>query len=94
MQMFDSFEELTRFGESARQILVKSIARWTAAIAIAALLIASALQYASVNMAEIQAFLSALLPAANKLTSTWEAGLADAHRANARSRQSARCRQH
>jgi len=33
--MFKSFEELTRFGESARQILLKSIARWTAAAAMA-----------------------------------------------------------
>ncbi len=62
--MFNSLEELTRFGESARQILVKSIARWTAAAAIAALLIASALEYASVSVAEIQAFLSDFLPAA------------------------------
>jgi hypothetical protein len=35
--MFKSFEELTRFGESARRILLRSIARWTAATAIAAL---------------------------------------------------------
>jgi hypothetical protein len=48
-QMFESFEELTRFGESARRILLKSIARWTAATAIAALW--------------IQAFLYAFLPA-------------------------------
>jgi len=46
--MFASFEELTRFGESARQILLKSIARWTAASAIAALW--------------IQTFLYAFLP--------------------------------
>jgi hypothetical protein len=48
-QMFASFEELTRFGESARKVLLKSIARWTAATAIAALW--------------IQAFLNAFLPA-------------------------------
>ena len=47
--MFESFEELTRFGESARQILLRSIARWTAATAIAALW--------------IQTFLCAFLPA-------------------------------
>jgi hypothetical protein len=35
--MFKTFEELTRFGESARQVLLKSIARWTAAGVIAAL---------------------------------------------------------
>ena len=46
--MFASFEELTRFGESARKVLLKSIARWTAATAIAALW--------------IQAFLNAFLP--------------------------------
>jgi hypothetical protein len=48
-QMFESFEELTRFGESARKVLFKSIARWTAASAIAALW--------------IQTFLYAFLPA-------------------------------
>ena len=48
-QMFESFEELTRFGESARQVLLKSIARWTAALAISALW--------------IQTFLYAYLPA-------------------------------
>jgi hypothetical protein len=47
-QMFESFEELTRFGESARKVLFKSIARWTAASAIAALW--------------IQTFLYAFLP--------------------------------
>jgi hypothetical protein len=47
--MFASFEELTRFGESARQVLLKSIARWMAASAIAALW--------------IQTFLYAFLPA-------------------------------
>lgn len=47
--MFKSLEELMRFGESARQILLKSIARWTAAAAIAALW--------------IHAFLYAFLPA-------------------------------
>jgi hypothetical protein len=47
--MFESFEELTRFGESARRILLKSIARWTAATVIAAIW--------------IQAFLYAFLPA-------------------------------
>jgi hypothetical protein len=47
--MFKSFEELTRFGESASRILLKSIARWTAATAIAAIW--------------IQAFLHAFLPA-------------------------------
>ena len=47
--MFESFEELTRFGESARQVLLKSIARWTAALAISALW--------------IQTFLYAYLPA-------------------------------
>jgi len=46
--MFESFEELTRFGESARKVLFKSIARWTAASAIAALW--------------IQTFLYAFLP--------------------------------
>jgi hypothetical protein len=46
--MFKSFEELMRFGESARQVLLKSIARWTAAAAIAALW--------------IQAFLCGFLP--------------------------------
>lgn len=35
--MFKSLEEMMRFGESARQTLVKSIARWTAAAAMAAL---------------------------------------------------------
>jgi hypothetical protein len=35
--MFKSFDELTRFGESAREVLVKSIARWAAAAGIAAL---------------------------------------------------------
>lgn len=47
--MFKSFEELTRFGESARQVLLKSIARWTAAAMLAALW--------------IQTFLNAFLPA-------------------------------
>jgi hypothetical protein len=61
--MFKSFEELTRFGESGRPILVKAIARWTAAAAMAALLIASALECAFVSVAEIQAFLAAFLPA-------------------------------
>jgi hypothetical protein len=46
--MFKSFEELTRFGESARQILLKSIARWMAAAAMALW---------------IQTFLYAVLPA-------------------------------
>jgi hypothetical protein len=35
--MFKSFDELTRFGEGARQVLVKSIVRWAAATGIAAL---------------------------------------------------------
>jgi hypothetical protein len=61
--MFNSFEELTRFGESARQLLAKSIARKTAAAALAALLIGSALEHVSVSAAEVQAFLSAFLPA-------------------------------
>jgi hypothetical protein len=47
--MFKTFEELTRFGESARRVLCKSIARWTAASVIAALW--------------IQTFLYAFLPA-------------------------------
>jgi hypothetical protein len=47
--MFKSLEELMRFGESARRVLLKSIARWTAAATIAALW--------------IQAFVSGLLPA-------------------------------
>lgn len=47
--MFESFEELTRFGESGRRVRLKSIARWTAATAIAALW--------------IQTFLCAFLPA-------------------------------
>jgi hypothetical protein len=34
--MFENIEELMRFGESARRVLVRSIARWTAAGAIAA----------------------------------------------------------
>jgi hypothetical protein len=47
--MFKSLDEMTRYGESARQVLLKSIARWTAAASIAA--------------AWIQTFLYALLPA-------------------------------
>jgi hypothetical protein len=47
--MFKTFEELTRFGESTRRVLLKSIARWTAAAVIAALW--------------IQTFLYAFLPA-------------------------------
>jgi hypothetical protein len=47
--MFKSLEELMRFGESARQVLLKSMARWTAAATIAALW--------------IQAFLCGFLPA-------------------------------
>jgi hypothetical protein len=35
--MFESFDELTRFGESARDVLVKSIVRWAAAVGITAL---------------------------------------------------------
>jgi hypothetical protein len=35
--MFKSFEELMRFGESARQVQLKSIARLTAAASIAAI---------------------------------------------------------
>jgi hypothetical protein len=35
--MFKSFDELIRFGTSARQVLLESIARWAAAVAIAAL---------------------------------------------------------
>jgi hypothetical protein len=35
--MFKSLEEMMRFGESTRQVLLKSIARWTAAAAMAAL---------------------------------------------------------
>ena len=34
--MFKTFEELIRFGESARRVLLKSFARWTAGMAIAA----------------------------------------------------------
>jgi hypothetical protein len=47
--MFKTFEEMARFGESARRVLFKSIARWTAATVIAALW--------------IQTFLYAFLPA-------------------------------
>jgi hypothetical protein len=47
--MFKSFEELMRFGESASQVLLTSIARWTAAAALAALW--------------VQTFLYAFLPA-------------------------------
>ena len=35
--MFKSFEELMRFGETARQVRLKSIARLTAAASIAAI---------------------------------------------------------
>jgi hypothetical protein len=47
--MFKSFEELVRFGEDAREVLFRSIARWTAAAGVAAFW--------------IQAFMNSLLPA-------------------------------
>jgi hypothetical protein len=37
IDMFKSFDELARFGEGAREVLVKSIVRWAAAAGIAAL---------------------------------------------------------
>ena len=61
--MFGTFEELTRFGKCARQILVKSIARWTAAVAIAALCITSAMESVFVDAAEIETFLYRFLVA-------------------------------
>lgn len=63
MTMFKTIEELTRFGESARQLLAKSVARWMAAATMAALVMSAALVSAFVSVADLQAFLSAYLVA-------------------------------
>jgi hypothetical protein len=73
--MFNSLEELTRFGESARQILVKSIARSTAACD------GSAFDrfHAGICICERgrgPSLLVCLPRLPNKHISTWEVGLA------------------